>query len=345
MLNFTSVERGGSDKAASCPVIISASRSTDIPAYYSEWFIHRLRAGVIRWKNPFNQKDVYVNLQGVGGAVFWSKNPEPMLKYVDEIHNRCVDFYFQFTVNDYENEGFEPRVPPLYERVETFRRLSRKIGKERVIWRFDPICLTDTLSVDRVMDRLARIGDMLSGFTEQLVVSFVDVNAYLKVQRNIRNFKGAILREPTTQEQDELAGRISEYAQSRGLIASACGERRSFAHLGLKANRCIDGDLFAQICRPENVRLQQHLGVRVDQHSFLVPAKREVTLCKDKGQRKECGCVESKDIGMYNTCGHMCVYCYANASAALVEKNRAKHRVDDDGIIPRGEGHGGGGAE
>lgn len=307
--------------------------------------MRRIREGYVRWRSPFNQHEFRVDFRNVGGVVFWSKNATPLFPYLDEISRKGYDYYFQLTVNDYESEGFEPNVPLLLDRIEAFKALSRKLGPDRVVWRFDPICLAEGLGVKDVLKRIARVGDELSSYTRQLVVSFVDVSVYAKVQRNIRNFKGAILREPTTQEQDELAGRISEYAQSRGLIASACGERRSFAHLGLKANRCIDGDLFAQICRPENVRLQQHLGIRVDQHSFFVPAKREVTLCKDKGQRKECGCVESKDIGMYNTCGHMCVYCYANASAALVEKNRAKHRVDDDGIIPRGEGHGGGGAE
>lgn len=327
------------------PGIISVSRSTDIPAFYAEWFMRRIEDGYVRWVNPFNRKDVYVSFARVGGIVFWTKDPRPLFPYLDALTERGFDYYFQFTLNDYEAESFEPRVPPLFERIEAFKELSRRLGRCRVVWRFDPICLTANIDVAVIMQRLARVGDEVSGFTEQLVVSFVDVQQYAKVQRNVQSGGRALLRESANSEQDELAGLIAEYGRSRGLAVSVCGERRNFEALGLRVGRCVDGDLFAQICRPENVRLQQHLGIRVDQHSFLVPAKREVTLCKDKGQRKECGCVESKDIGMYNTCGHMCVYCYANASAALVEKNRAKHRVDDDGIIPRGEGHGGGGAE
>ncbi len=322
------------------PGIISASRSTDIPAFYAEWFMRRLREGYVRWRNPFNQQDFRIDLRAAGGIVFWTKNAKPLLPYLEEIHDRGYDFYFQFTVNDYEAEGYEPRVPPLAERIETFAALSRRWGSERVVWRYDPICLAEGLDADGVMERIRRVGDALAPYTRQLVFSFVDVGAYAKVQRNVKRQQELLLREPSFDEQDRLGEMIAAYAASRQLTPATCGERRSFARYGIDPNKCVDGDLFARICRPGNVKLQRHLGIRLDQHVLGVPQRLETLLRKDKGQRTECGCVESKDIGMYNTCGHMCVYCYANTSVAVVEKNRARHQLDADGIIPlpeRGE--------
>jgi len=316
------------------PAIISASRSTDIPAFYAEWFMKRLREGYVVWKNPFNQKKSCISFKNAGGIVFWTKNPKPLMPFLDEVSELGYDYYFQFTVNDYESEGFEPNVPPLDERIETFRSLSQKLGKERVIWRFDPICLTRELDVEGIMARLRSIGERLKGYTEQLVISFVDVHAYTKVQRNIKTADGFCLREPSMEEQDELARRISSYAKEIGVSPSACGERRSFAHFGILPNKCIDGELFKRICQKGNIKLQKHLGTYIDQYSLLSPQKKDVPLCKDKGQRKECGCVESKDIGMYNTCNHMCVYCYANTSQRVVEKNRVLHDVNGESLIP-----------
>lgn len=320
------------------PGIISASRSTDIPAFYAEWFMRRLREGYVRWRNPFNQQDFCIDLRAAGGIVFWTKNARPLLPYLEEIHDRGYDFYFQFTVNDYEAEGYEPRVPPLAERIETFVALSHRWGRERVVWRYDPICLAEGLDVDGVMERIRRVGDALAPHTRQLVFSFVDVGAYAKVQRNIKLQHGPLLREPSFDEQDRLAEMIAAYAASRQLTPATCGERRSFARYGIKPNKCVDGDLLARICRPDNMKLQRHLGIRLDQHVLGVPQRLETLLRKDlrkdKGQRTACGCVESKDIGMYNTCGHMCVYCYANTSVAVVERNKARHRLDANGIIP-----------
>ncbi|MFW5488984.1 MAG: DUF1848 domain-containing protein [Desulfovibrio sp.] len=320
------------EREAKSPVLLSASRSTDIPAFYAEWFMNRLRAGYLRWRNPFNQKDFYYDLSQVGGIVFWSKNPTPLLPFLDEIDGMGIDYYFQFTVNDYEDVGFEPRVPELQQRLETFRRLSRSKGKDRVIWRFDPICLSDTIDVQNILDRIERIADALGGFTEQLVFSFVDVSAYAKVQRNIKKNNVPLLREPTIDEEDQLARGIAEIASRFQMKAFTCGEPRSFEHLGIAHNKCVDGNQFARICRATNHRLQKYLGIQKDQMSLL-PQSYDVQLCKAAGQRKACGCIESKDVGMYNTCRHMCIYCYANHSEKVVEKNKLLHDVGGDGIL------------
>ena len=170
-------------------MIISASRRTDIPAFYSQWFFNRIKEGYVLVPNPFNPKmisKVSLHPAVVDCIVFWTKNAKPLLPYLEEIHDRGYDFYFQFTVNDYEAEGYEPRVPPLAERIETFAALSRRWGPERVVWRYDPICLAEGLDADGVMERIRRVGDALAPYTRQLVFSFVDVGAYAMVQRNVK---------------------------------------------------------------------------------------------------------------------------------------------------------------
>ena len=136
----------GATVEAQAPVIISASRSTDIPAFHAQWFIDRLKAGYVVWVNPFNRQPMVVSFKNTKVVVFWSKNPQPIIPYLKELDDRGIHYYFHFTLNDYEQEGFEPNVPPLRERIETFKSLSGRIGKEKVIWRFDPLIVTPTLT-------------------------------------------------------------------------------------------------------------------------------------------------------------------------------------------------------
>lgn len=170
---------------AMTPVILSASRSTDIPAYYGQWFMNRLRAGWCAWVNPFNRRPSYVSFRDVKAVVFWTKNPAPFLQHLDELDARGLHYYFQYTLNDYEREGFEPNVPALEKRIETFRRLSERIGPDRVVWRFDPIILSPGTGPRDILMRIWTIGKALRGLTKKLVVSFVDVGAYRKVQANL----------------------------------------------------------------------------------------------------------------------------------------------------------------
>ena len=131
---------------ATAPVIISASRSTDIPAFYAKWFFNRLAKGYCAWYNPFNQQKMYISFQNCKVVVFWTKNPKPILPYLHELDERGIHYYFQVTLNDYVKEGFEPNVSSVDDRVETFKKLSEMIGKERVIWRFDPLIITPNIT-------------------------------------------------------------------------------------------------------------------------------------------------------------------------------------------------------
>ena len=197
----------GTKVLAQMPVIVSASRSTDIPAFYSDWFMERLNAGYVKWFNPFNGVPLYVGFKKMRCIVFWSKNPRPMLAHLDALDAICPNYYFQFTLNDYDAERIEPRVPPLDERVETFKRLSERVGKDRVVWRFDPLILTDKLSVSDILAKVERLGDQVAQYTSQLVFSFIDINAYKKVGGNLRN-GGVNAREFTPDEMCTVVQRI-----------------------------------------------------------------------------------------------------------------------------------------
>ncbi|WP_019001891.1 DUF1848 domain-containing protein [Succinimonas amylolytica] len=325
----------GTRTEALAPVIVSASRSTDIPAFFAGWFMNRLRAGYSVWVNPFNQRPSYVSFRNTRVIVFWSKNPAPLLPYLDELDAMGFSYYFQFTLNNYEPEKLEPRVPPLEKRIETFRKLSERLGPDRVIWRADPIILTPALTPEVILTRISSLSARLRGLTRKLVFSFIDVNAYQKVQRNL--VKEKILApgdlpsaEATSQEQGIIAAGLRDlrdYWSRHGwdFALATCAEGADLTCYGVEHNRCIDPDLMARAF-PDDILLQNHLAkFRIGQGETDLfndnSGAFDYRKFKDRGQRQVCGCVASKDIGMYNTCPHGCVYCYANASRNMAEKN------------------------
>lgn len=303
---------------AVAPVIISASRSTDIPGFYSKWFIDCLNQGHVLWVNPFNRRSQYVSFEKTRVIVFWSKNPDPIFPYLNEIDRKGIHYYFQYTLNDYENEGFEPRVPGIEKRIETFCRLSEKIGKARVIWRFDPLILTDSLDVDDLLQKIINVGDQIHAFTEKLVISFVDINIYKKVQINFRNHH-VNGREFDFQDMAKLANGLRMINRSWNLKVSTCGEPADLKHYGIEHNRCIDDALMVRLFHADN-RLMFFLGYQ----KGTFPESDAWHYLKDRGQRKACGCIVSKDIGGYDTCGHGCIYCYAGRFSGN-NRNPADH--------------------
>lgn len=333
---------------ATCPVIISASRSTDIPAFYAKWFVNRLKAGYCVWYNPFNQQPMYISFKNTKVVVFWTKNPEPMIEYLPELDKRGIHYYFQVTLNDYEREGFEPNVPPLQHRIEVFKRLSDKIGKERIIWRFDPLILTEQMPPRQLLSKVYHIGDQLKGYTDKLVFSFVDVGTYRKVQNNLiketpfftkDNIETAEPNGGKRMELIEGLARLRDHWQQEGwnISLATCAESIDLESFGIEHNRCIDGELMEKLFG-DDTELGYYLrtGKLPEQGGLFneimnLPSKRKNL--KDKGQRKVCGCMISKDIGMYNTCRHLCVYCYANTSKELVLKNKDRHTDDSESII------------
>lgn len=273
-------------------MIISSSRRTDIPACFSQWFFRRLAEGFVCVRNPVNFHQVSrvsLSPEVVDGIVFWTKNPLPMLDSLQLLKD--YPFYFQFTLTAY-GQDLEPGIPSKNSTiVPAFQELSRRIGPERVIWRYDPILLTPKYTTDyhvRYFEELAR---RLSGYTTKCVISFVDLYRHL----------GQQFQSLGTAEIIELAGRLSEIARKYGLTLETCAESLDLSQFDIRHGHCVDAELLEQI-----------IG-------------QPLSLSKDKNQRAACGCMASIDIGMYDTCANGCKYCYANHAPAAVRRNLKSH--------------------
>ena len=318
----------GSEAYANAPYIISASRVTDIPAFYMDWFMKRLAKGYSAWTNPFTNWKTYVSYQNLELIVFWSKNPRPLLDYTERLG--MYGYYVQYTLNDYETEGLEPNLPPLDERIGTFKELVGRLGKGRVIWRFDPLLLTDKLDVAALLGRIKNIGDRLCGYTEKLVFSFVDVSEYHRVASNLKR-ENVKVREFTVDEMLEFAEGLAELNKDWHFELCTCCEKIALEHFGIQHNKCVDDDLIVRLF-PEKDRLRKLLGIEILPPDMFseTPQVIKTRRIKDKGQRQFCGCIVSKDIGEYNTCPHGCKYCYANDSQEKVGENWHKHAAHAD---------------
>lgn len=271
--------------------IISVSRRTDIPAFYSDWFYRRLKQGYVLTRNPMNPKQlrrVDLSPECVDGFVFWSKNPVPMLSGLHVLEK--YSYYFQYTLNPYSPE-IEPGLPSLKERLRTFAALSDALGPERVIWRYDPIFLSPSFSVSYHIRMFEQTAQLLEGKTNTCVISFVD--PYLKKAKSFQKYQ---IRELTAGEMEETAAAFSAIAKSHGLRLQTCAEQIDLEKYGISHGRCVDAQLLSRI------------------------AGREIRAGRDSGQRKACGCAASVDIGAYNTCPHGCRYCYASGSDAAVSR-------------------------
>lgn len=266
-------------------MIISASRRTDIPAFFSDWFLRRLQEKQVYVRNPMNCHQVsLIDLSEdvVDCIVFWSKNPAPMLKNLSRLDPYL--YLFQFTLNAY-GPGPEPGIPPLEDRISVFRHLSERIGKDRVIWRYDPVLITGTYTVSWHIRQFCLLAEALAPWTDTCVFSFLDLYA---------GISGALkrhgIREPDPEEQRILAEHFSSAAHSLGLEINTCAEAGDFSEFHIGHGACIDRD-----------RISRLLGCSL---------KAE----KDRGQRAGCQCVSSIDIGMYGTCPAGCIYCYASGN-------------------------------
>jgi len=318
---------------AIAPLIISASRATDIPAFHSEWLINRINKGHACWVNRFNPtRPQYISFQEARLFIFWSKNPAPMMPSLPWFDQRELNYYFQFTLNNYENEGFEPFVPPLAKRIETFKQLSGLIGKQRVIWRFDPLILGSQLTVKELLTRIGELGNQLIKYTDKLVFSFGDILLYRNVSKNLiseTDFYTSStihLAEFTLAQKIEFAEGVQNYLaewrkNNPDFQIATCAEEIDLERYQITHNKCIDDDLIVKLFA-KDTNLMELFGIPSEKNQLFepgIPVKRRYL--KDKGQRKHCCCIISKDIGSYNTCEHLCVYCYANSSPQAVTKN------------------------
>lgn len=327
---------------AQAPLIISASRSTDIPAFYADWFFHRLdKVGYSAWTNPFNGVRSYVSYKDTRFIVFWSKNPRPLLQYLPILEKRGIKCYIQYSLNDYEGEGLEKNVPPLSQRIGTFKQLVDSLGVGHVVWRFDPLVLTDKINIDSLLSKIENIGNQLLGYTEKLVFSFADILSYRKVQTNLE--KADVHYIDWTEEQmREFAQRLATINQKWKYELATCGEKIDLTQCGVKKNHCVDDNLIIRLAYEDEV-LMKHLNVKkfplpqsnlfgeadpIPDGAIILPNGQYAIHGdnRDKGQRMLCGCIKSKDIGEYNTCVHGCEYCYANASKERAMANFRSHK-------------------
>jgi len=333
------------------PEIVSASRSTDIPAFYADWFFHRLKVGYSAWTNPFNGVKSYVSYKNTRFIVFWSKNPKPLLNHLDYLKEREIGCYIQYTLNDYEKEKLEQGVPPIDQRIDSFKRLVDKLGEGGVIWRFDPLILTDDICIDELLAKIERIGDQLKGYTQKLVFSYADIMSYRKVKANLEK-SNIHYDEWKDQQMLEFAERLSELNNKWNYTLATCGEKVDLQKFGIEHNHCVDDALIIHRAYKDKV-LMDFLKVKtfpmptgdlfgnsepLPSDAIILPNNTYATHGdnRDKGQRLFCGCIVSKDIGEYNTCPHLCEYCYANSSKEIAVRNWKEHKKNEFGETIKG---------
>ncbi|MBQ9228615.1 MAG: DUF1848 domain-containing protein [Eubacterium sp.] len=283
-------------------MIINTGQRTDIPAYYSEWFYNRIKEGYVLVRNPYYPEQVTryeLKPEVVDVLAFCTKNPAPMLDRLEEL-SAFRQFWF-VTITPYGRD-IEPNVPPKENVVTSFCRLSEKVGKRCVGWRYDPILIAGKYTVDYHIQAFEGLTAALSGYTDQAVISFVDL-----YQKTKRNFPQA--REVTKAERAALGKAFAETGKRYGITVRTCCEGTDLAVYGIDTQGCMTKEV-----------LEKALGEKL-----TVPVR--------SGPRPQCSCLLGNDIGVYNTCRHFCRYCYANYDRKTVLQNVARHRPDSPFLI------------
>ncbi|MCD6293791.1 MAG: DUF1848 domain-containing protein [Deltaproteobacteria bacterium] len=285
-------------------MIISASRRTDIPAFYAKWFMNRLREGYCTVPNPFNPKQVSrisLKPENVDVIVFWTRYPQPLMPFLDELDERGYRYYFLYTLMN-NPRALDPKSPSHKRSLNTFRVLSNRIGRDKVIWRYDPIVFTRISDWNFHRETYQHIAEELKGHTSRCIISIVDI--YRKAAKRLKLLEGKGIRilAPPEEKFAELMKSMSDSAAINGMEIQRCAEAPGPALYGIPPGKCIDDGLIHRV-----------FGL-------------EVTHRKDPSQRAACGCVVSRDIGIYDTCLFGCIYCYATTS---LDRARERHRNHD----------------
>ncbi|HXY53384.1 MAG TPA: DUF1848 domain-containing protein [Nitrospirota bacterium] len=266
------------------PQVISASRRTDVPAFYTDWFVNRLRAGTVHVQQPYTSKLIRVSLEpeNVSAIIFWSKDFAPLLRKLEVIEKTTKNLFFHFTIT--ANRELEPDTPDYRDAIADFIFITRRYSPEQIIWRYDPICITDTSSSEINEERFIQCAELLKGYAQKCTISYV--HPYKKVLENLKKKTGHALIDLSVDKKREYAHRLAARSEVYGIHLSACCNDYLLSEK-IKKAICIDGRYLTKVLRtPADTR-------------------RAAT-------RKECACTTSIDIGAYNTCAHGCLYCYAN---------------------------------
>lgn len=260
--------------------------------------------------NPFNGVKQYVSFEKTRLIVFWSKNPEPLIPFLPQLDDLNIHYLFQFTLNDYESEQLEPKLPALARRIETFKKLSNLIGRERVLWRFDPMILSEKINVHNLLEKIGNVGNCIYPYTSRLTISFLSL--YPKVVKNLKRAQFASI-DPDESVVKRVAEGLLDLSHRWGIEVVSCAENHDMSRYGIRAGRCIDPQLIIKLFSndPSLIHFFEQYG---KQDLFGLDYNTLGVRLKDSGQRKLCGCMISKDVGRYNTCAHNCIYCYANTS-------------------------------
>lgn len=287
-------------------MIISASRRTDIPAFYSDWFINRIKQGNVCVKNPMNAKQIKtisLKPEDVDCIVFWTKNAAPLMGKLKTLDDLGYMYYFLYTITPYEKD-IEPNIADKKEIIKNFIKLSQMIGTDRVILRYDPIIINNKYTLDFHINYFDSLMAKLNGYTNRCIISFVDI--YNKLSKQSKEIIGG---QVDNSAMINIASKFNKIAQENNIAIQTCCEDIDLSPLGIPRGACIDKTLIEHLCG------------------------KELNISKAKSQRELCNCAESVDIGAYNTCAHGCVYCYANSSERTVNDNIKKHDINSPFLI------------
>lgn len=292
-------------------MIISASRRTDIPAFYAGWLINRIREGYCTVPNPFNANqvsEVSLQPQNVDALVFWTRNPRPLFPFLAELDERGYRYLFNFTLLNNPRQ-LDAHGPNVKSSIRIFRELCERIGPERILWRYDPIVCSNRTDASFHRRTFEQLAGELKDHTKRCTVSLVQV--YRKAARRLRDLaaQGIELHEWTGSEITALMQSLSDTAKRCGMELFSCAQETDFSAHGIKPGKCIDADYISKIFE---IRLSDK---------------------KDPAQRSHCGCSVSKDIGMYDSCLFGCRYCYATGSFERSRMNYRKHRVESPSLL------------
>ncbi|MBE5960378.1 MAG: DUF1848 domain-containing protein [Lachnospiraceae bacterium] len=276
-------------------MIINTGSRTDIPAYYSEWFYNRIKEGFVLARNPYNREQIIryqLNPEVVDCIVFCTKNPAPMLKRLDELSSFGQMWFV--TITPYGKE-IEPNVPKKEEVMEAFKQLSQRAGIHAVSWRYDPIFITEQYSLEYHLDAFEKMAKNLSGYTDHCIISFIDL--YEKTKRNFRQARAV-----TASEQDLIGKEFVKIGDRYGIRIKTCLEGTELKKYGIDVSGCVTQPV-----------IERAIGCNLSIPKKVKPA------------REGCDCLLGNDIGAYNSCGHGCVYCYANYDDETVMWNMRQH--------------------
>lgn len=283
-------------------MIINSGQRTDIPAFYSEWFMNRIREGFVLVRNPYNRNLVTrysLDPKVVDVLSFCSKNPKPMIKYLDELS--AYRQFWSVTITPYEKD-VEPNVPDKNDVIETFKQISDRVGSRCMSWRYDPIFISSKYTVDYHIEAFENMAKKLNGYTDKAVISFIDIYA-----KTLKNFPQAT--QVKAKDRDILGREFSKIAQKNNIKIYSCLEGTELEKYGIDASGCLTKAV-----------LENAIGEVLE-----VP--------NNKGARQGCSCLLGNDIGEYNTCPHMCKYCYANYDDKTVISNMKHHNPSSPLLI------------